>query len=113
MDDKHTPDRAVDPLTSPAPGPWMQGAGTVKSAVYDMNFAAIAETFGPNKNKNAKLIAAAPELLEALKVARGTVLSMGLALGHWSGPIEMQAYEQTNGPLQLINSALQKAGAGE
>lgn len=64
-------------MSHPTPGPWHVGSGSAARIVYAANGWAIADAkvyHGGNKSgedfENARLMAAAPDLLEALKRAR-------------------------------------------
>ena len=76
-----------------------------KFGVYDEDQDLIAVVSGSDPEKvkgNAQLIAAAPELLEALKAARETIRA-------WHGPNAWDIYDRASPEMKAINSAIAKA----
>lgn len=59
---------------------------------------------GPNgcSDENARLIAAAPDLLEALKTAKETIRL-------WHGPVSWDIYDRASPEMKAINAAIAKA----
>lgn len=52
-------------MSKHTPGPWTQGAQTFRYCIYDAKQLLVAHTSTINGENNARLIAAAPELLVA------------------------------------------------
>lgn len=93
------------------PGPWVQWADTNivirlhtgRPQAEDLRICEVAtNTWKDEGRHNARLIAAAPELLEALRITRGNVASLGPA-----GALEPYApYREW---LAMIDAAIAKA----
>ncbi len=57
---------------------------------------------GPEEDANARLIAAAPDMLTALRTATETIRA-------WHGPNEWDIYDRASPEMKAINSAIAKA----
>ncbi len=57
---------------------------------------------GPEEGANARLIAAAPDMLEALRMAKETIRV-------WHGPNAWDIYDRASPEMKAINSAIAKA----
>ncbi len=88
-------------MSKHTPGPWRYMAGT--HSHYDSEGKAIARVYGPRgidcsrRDANARLIASAPELLEALKAVQAFIEG------------EPDAVE----PFGLVRAAIAKAGGND
>jgi hypothetical protein len=60
------------------PGPWTASARGYKSQVWSDGQMMTAEVLGPNHAANARLMAAAPDLLAALAELLNSALDLGL-----------------------------------
>lgn len=97
--------------TKHTPGPWTVDGNGIKHSYVGAgrgengNFE-IARTSGPQKKQNAKLIAAAPDLLEALKKAKALMFCYGTGdIKH----IDPYTGEILTPVMQQICSAIAKA----
>lgn len=57
----------------------------------------------PIMEANARLIAAAPDMLEALEKAKETIRA-------WHGPVAWEIYDRASPEMKMINAAIAKAG---
>lgn len=69
--------------------------------IFDANDHDVVTLYG-GRMGNAQLIAAAPELLEALKTAKETIRV-------WHGPNAWDIYDRASPEMKVINSAISKA----
>ncbi len=69
--------------------------------IFDANDHDVVTLYG-GRMGNAQLIAAAPELLEALKTAKEAIRA-------WHGPNEWDIYDRASPEMKAINSAIAKA----
>jgi len=86
-------------------GPWdsVQGSTTGRTVIATASTKArrnVAHVGGPDREANARLIAAAPDLLEALKIMTGLVL---IKYGN--------LHEDVNAEIAKADAAIVKAGA--
>jgi hypothetical protein len=77
-------------MSKHTPGPWKESKNVMEQPVIesvrpDNDAFIICQTFGPDKHDNARLIAAAPELLEALRTALDA---------SWNGPMPDYARDE-------------------
>lgn len=90
------------------PGPWVSeptGDGDFR-ITYNEQGNWLAEVFADGAPDNAiadaRLIAAAPEMLEALKTAKDTIRA-------WHGPNDWEIYDRSSPEMKAINAAIAKA----
>jgi len=103
------------------PGPWYEWAGSIRRDNGDDSTCVVAELRTPYRRgvrlvrgeeesqANARLIAAAPDLLAALIKARETMNHMGDALNEMDAVLEED--EPHFAAFDLVDDALKKAGA--
>lgn len=94
-------------MSKHTPGPWKLDATTLEITTSDEVEARIAMIDGDNcdwsqAEADARLIAAAPEMLEALKTAKETIRA-------WHGPNAWDIYDRVSPEMRLINEAIAKA----
>lgn len=92
-------------MSGHTPGPWfISGKGTIRygNGKADPKGGWIADAHWRNREANARLIAAAPELLEAL-----TAMTARLSL--YAGPNQVHAGEHDKALLAMANAAIAKA----
>ncbi len=85
--------------TKHTPGPWKYIAWHGQHGVHDAMDNDVCETFGEDAEANARLIAAAPELLEALEeIVEGAIKHQG------SSDMRVTAYA-----MHMVRAAIDKA----
>ena len=104
------------------PGPWVVGNRYTATGVYTTNGGLVANTHGAQRNfrrdehiieqdANARLIAAAPDMLEALRAARAEIVSLEWAhFNEFGRPGDtFDAWLSNNEALPVIDAAIAKA----
>jgi hypothetical protein len=85
--------------TQITPGPWRTGDmfNTVFGPKTDAPCPEVIATIHKGNRVNAKAIAAVPELIEALELAKATI-------------VRLNRHDSANGTLDVVRTALRKAG---